>query len=67
MSTTTIEVDVDGGPSKVEDADGEIIQFARRLTVISKRPTLLVTYDLGMRLRAATLGVKAIQLPDEEN
>lgn len=67
IPTTTIEVDVDGSPSKVEDADGEIIRFARRLAIISKLPTLLVTYDLGMRLRAATFGVKAIQLPDEEN
>lgn len=63
--TTTIEVDIEDGPNKPDDADGAIIRFTRRLDNIAVGPALLVTYDLGMRLRAAAFGVKAIQLPDD--
>ena len=46
------------------DADGLIIRFTRQLSRVSELPTKLVTRDLGMRLRAAGLGVDAVQLPD---
>ena len=61
---TTIEVYVPAGPSRPEDADGVIIRFARQLGRISGMPTVLVTRDLGMRLRAVALGVDAVQLPE---
>lgn len=63
--TTRVEVYVDDGPTRPEDADGVIIKFARRLARLSELSTRLVTYDLGMRLRAATVGVAAVQLPDD--
>jgi hypothetical protein len=62
---TTIEVDIEDGPNKPDDADGAIIRFTRRLDNIAVGPALLVTYDLGMRLRAAAFGVRAIQLADD--
>lgn len=61
---TTIEVYVQDGPARPEDADEFIITFARQLASISGRRTKLVTRDLGMRIRATALGVEAIQLPD---
>jgi hypothetical protein len=63
--TTWIEAYVQDGPSRPEDADGVIIRFTRQLAAISRLPTLLVTYDLGMRLRASALGVDSTKLSDE--
>jgi len=62
---TRIEVYVHGGPSRPEDADSVIIQVVKRLAQLSELPTRLVTYDLGMRLRAMAAGVNAEQLLDE--
>lgn len=63
---TTVEVDVEDGGPKPEDADGAIIRFTKRLDVISgPLTTRLVTYDLSMQLRARALGVRAIQIPDD--
>jgi hypothetical protein len=61
---TTMEAYVQDLPTRPEDADGLIIRFTRQLGRISELPTKLVTRDLGMRLRAAGLGVDAVQLPD---
>lgn len=66
LPVTTIEVDVETGGPKPDDADGAIIRFAKGLDSVSGNlTTRLVTYDLGMRLRAKALGVRAIQLPDD--
>jgi predicted ribonuclease YlaK len=61
---TAIEVYVQDGPSRPEDADGVIIKLAQQLGRISGRPTVLVTRDLGMRVRAVAVGVNAVQLPE---
>lgn len=61
---TTIESYVHDGPSRPDDADGLIIRVTRWLATVSGRPTMLVTRDLGMRLRAAAAGVTARQLVD---
>ncbi|MGH3902479.1 MAG: PIN domain-containing protein [Pseudonocardiaceae bacterium] len=61
---TTVEVYVQDGPTRPEDADGLIIRFAKQLGTVAEMQTKLVTHDLGMRLRARALGVEAVQLPD---
>jgi hypothetical protein len=61
---TTVEVYVQDGPTRPEDADGLIIRFARQLAIVAEKPTKLVTRDLGMRLRATALGVDTVQLPE---
>jgi hypothetical protein len=61
---TTVEAYVQDTPTRPEDADGLIIRFTRQLSRVSELPTKLVTRDLGMRLRAAGLGVDAVRLPD---
>lgn len=61
---TTVEAYVQDAPTRPEDAGGLIIRFTRQLSRVSELPTKLVTRDLGMRLRAAGLGVDAVQLPD---
>ena len=62
---TTIEVVVDDGPSRPQDADGVIVRFARRLKSVANVPSFLATYDLGMRLRASAQGVRTVQLEDD--
>jgi len=65
--TTTIEVYVHDGPSRPGDADGIIIDVTKWLRLVANRPaTRLVTYDLGMRLRANSQGVAVQQLPETE-
>lgn len=64
IPTTRLEVYVHDGNSRPEDADGVIIRTARRLAQLSEMSTKLVTYDLGMKLRAATVGVATLQLSD---
>jgi predicted ribonuclease YlaK len=64
---TTVEVYVHEGPSRPEDADGMIIHFARQVTVLSGQPTILMTRDLGMRLRAQSRGLDVRQLPDDRD
>lgn len=61
---TTVEAYVHEGPSRPEDADGLIIEVATWLATVSSQTTVLITRDLGMRLRAVALGVDARQLPD---
>lgn len=63
---TRLDVYVDQGPTRRPDADGDIIQFARRLKVISGLPTVLATRDLGMQLRADQVGVDARLVDDPE-
>jgi hypothetical protein len=58
----TIEVAVQGGLTRPDDADGVIIGFAQQLKVISGMFVKLVTRDLGMQLRARSLGVDALLL-----
>lgn len=62
--STTVEAYVHDGPSRPEDADGLIITVTAWLATVSSRSTLLITRDLGMRLRAMALGVDARQVPD---
>jgi hypothetical protein len=65
--TTTIEVYVHDGPSRPDDADGMIIDVTAWLRLVAHRPaTKLVTYDLGMRLRANSQGVAVHQFPETE-
>lgn len=61
---TTVEVYVQDGPTRPENADGLIIRFAKQLGGVAGMRTKLVTRDLGMRLRATALSVEAVQLPD---
>ncbi len=61
----TVEVVATEGPSRPEDADWEIIQFARELQVTSGMRTRLVTRDLAMQLRAQVVGVDALLLSNE--
>lgn len=58
----TIEIAVDDGPSRPDDADGVIIEFARQLAAISSLATKLATRDLGMYLRAQAVGVEGLLL-----
>lgn len=60
--TTSVEVYVHERTSG--DADGEIIAAAARLAVWSD--VKLVTYDLGMRIRASAAGVDAEKLADPD-
>jgi len=62
--TTTVEVYVHDGPSRPDDADSVIINVTKWLRLIANRATTLVTYDLGMRLRANSQNVPTKQLPD---
>jgi len=62
--STTVEVYVHEGPSRPEDADRAIIEVTTWLATVSSQTTVLITRDLGMRLRAVALGVDARQLPD---
>ncbi len=57
---TTIEVYVHGGEARPPDADATIISVAQRLGWWNT--ATLVTYDLGMRIRATNAGVMAIRL-----
>jgi len=64
---TTIEVYLHDGPSRPDDADGMIIEVTKWLRLVADRPaTKLVTYDLGMRLRATSQGLAVHQLPETE-
>ncbi|MGW7681755.1 PIN domain-containing protein [Kribbella sp. NPDC054772] len=63
---TTIEVYVHPGPTRPSDADGVIIDFARRLAPITRLPCRLVTRDFGMKLRAQHHGCDAQLLPAPE-
>ena len=58
----TIEIAVDDGPSRPEDADGVILAFSRQLGSVSGIATKLATRDLGMQLRAQATGVDALLL-----
>jgi hypothetical protein len=58
----TIEVAVQDGPARPDDADGVIIRFAQQLRLVSGMVTKLVTRDLGMQLRAQLLDVDAVLL-----
>lgn len=62
--STTVEAYVHDGPSRPEDADGLIITVTAWIATVSSRSTLLITRDLGMRLRAVALGVDTRQVPD---
>jgi len=48
-----------------DGADGAVIQFARQLATVSQMTTKLVTRDLGMKIRAASLDVNTVFLKDE--
>jgi len=61
----TVEVFVHDGPTRSPDVDALTIDVARWLGIVSDVPVKLVTRDLGMRLRAQTIGVHAVQLPDD--
>jgi len=61
-SDTTVEILMDDGPSRRDDADGDIISAARTLAQLAGVRTRLATYDLGMRLRASARSVEAVQL-----
>jgi hypothetical protein len=59
----------DADRTHIPDADAEIIQTARRLSVLTGGRVVLAAYDLGMRLRARSAKVAAVPppgLPDEE-
>lgn len=60
---TTIEIYVHGGETRPPDADATIISVTRCLSWWNT--ATLVTYDLGMRIRATNAGVVAIRLPEE--
>ena len=65
----TIEIAVQDGPARPDDADGVIIDLARQLGMISGLATRLVTRDLGMQHPAQATGVDALLLdtaPDEQ-
>jgi predicted ribonuclease YlaK len=61
---TTIEIYVHDGPTRPPDTDAVVIDFARRLRAVSEMPTVLVTRDLNMRVRAAAQSVDVRQLAD---
>jgi hypothetical protein len=58
----TVEIVVQDGPARPDDADGVIIDFARQLGTISGMATRLVTRDFGMQIRAQARGVDALLL-----
>lgn len=62
--STTVEAYVHDGPTRPEDADGLIIEVTAWLAAVSSQTTVLITRDLGMRLRAVPLGVDARLVPD---
>lgn len=62
----SVEVFVDDSPARRVDPDGEIIGVTSTLRQLGQVPTRLATYDLGMRLRAASRGVDVVQLPERD-
>lgn len=65
----TIEIAIHDGPRRLDDPDGFIIDFTRRLKIVSNMFTKMATRDLGMQLSARAKGVDALLLekkPDQE-
>lgn len=64
--TVTIEVPIDPGPrNRPEDADEEVLNTCRELSLLSSHEVTLVTGDTGMRLRAQALGLKTGLMPEK--
>lgn len=60
----TIEAYPHDGPARPADADEVIIEVTRWLGIVAGLPTMLVTRDLGMRIRSRAAGVEARHLLD---
>lgn len=54
------------GGARLPDADSEIVDQARAVADLSGRPTMVVSADVGMRLRARAAGLTAIGIPGTE-
>lgn len=66
LEAATIEILADSPRhSRLEDPDYEILDRAALLERLTPLPVYVVTQDLGMRVRAGSLGIKARTAPQE--
>jgi rRNA-processing protein FCF1 len=63
IETVTIEVYVEDGPRRLDDADLSIIRSTERLGSVSGALATLVTRDLGMAVRARAVKVPVVHIP----
>jgi predicted ribonuclease YlaK len=62
---TTAEILLDDPRrGRLENVDDELVEIAVGVQQIADRPVKIVTFDVGMRVRAEVAGVEAIRLQD---